>query len=1054
MDAPSKSAIAKPPPAPRPSPPKLAAPAPQPLPAAREVERVAAPPAAQAQAARAMQRSRGNQFTAAALQRKCACAACSDCDRKPVQRHAAGPAPSVIPESVTAAMEASAGQPLPEMLRESMESRFGRDFEAVRVFTDAHAANAAKGANARAFTTGSRIYFAAGEYQPESERGRELIAHELTHVVQQRSGHARAAGIGAADDAFEHEAERAAVAIGRGERPAVAMADGGRAVRRVTADKMKKAAAVPVHVPLDLPALKTSPKDGKRLEQIYNAAAGAHALRTTHAGRSKDAGTSTESLWDKWVSTRPLEFFDGGEKNKATMAKLVAERKGHGCQVDHVLELQVGGADDPNNMRLLNGKRNMTAGSQIAGQIRTLYADTALMKGIAAPVGEDKPIIEFSAVKPDGAPAADDHCLDWELDTGKGAAITGPGGAETVETEISGSAASIFVAEKKVIKQSRHAVPSFQLDTAGKGTKPLWKLEGTLSENVRRIPVLKPASTYAFTVDTSKAAIRLVDTKLNAAFPSLSEAVLDMRIENRDLVADGILKPSHKLFKHVDVALHLEKEKLTATAQVTKEKLQKALPIPGLEITEVSLGLAFVKKEFSATGGFGIRYTTIADGHVDAKFGDKGFEAKGVLDLHIPGVSEAKGTIWYREAKLGGKVEIGAKQLKIPGVKNAKLVVLIEDGALTGDGTIDLGVPGVKQAKLLFAVDPKGNFSISGAAAISAPGLKEGEIKLAYANNDLTGAARLALAVPGLESATFDILYAKGLLSGKGDIAYRKGKLTGKVSAELTEKHKFIGKGELAYEVFPGLVAAVGVLVEDAKTTVSGEVRVPETITLFAAKEYQKKLFSFGVQIPIFAIPLGTRSVGLVADIGANINARAGIGPGQLRGVKAKATIDLSKENSLEFVAAAELYVPAYANLRLAVHGGIGLSLAIASVTGGIELAALLGLQGALSTPVQFQYKNGLFVVDAAAQITVQPVLKFDINAYVKVELDLWVTTIEVYRKDWKLASREWGSGLVIGLRFPVHYKSGKPFNLSLDQVQFIRPEIDVMKAVKELLPH
>ncbi|MEA2337513.1 MAG: hypothetical protein QOE82_1520 [Thermoanaerobaculia bacterium] len=1033
MDAPSKSPIAKPPPLPKTEPPKFE---PRPMPKAE-----------------------GKPFAGAPLQRKCACSACSDCDKKkPMQRAPAGPAPlAAVPPSVTASMEASSGAPLPEALRETMESRFGRSFESVRVFTDAHAAAAAKNANARAFTTGDRIYFAEGAYQPDSESGRELIAHELTHVVQQQSGRATASGIGASDDAFEHEAERAAKAIVRGERPAVATNDGARSIRRqVTKDKMHEMATAPVTVPLDLPALKTSPKDAGRLEQIYTKAAGTRALRTTHAGRSKDEGTSTETLWHKWASTRPLTFFDGGVKNDAAETKLIAGRKKAGCQVDHVLELQVGGADDPNNMRLLDGKRNMKAGSQIAGQIRTLYSNKTMMQGIGVPAGEDKPIIEFSSAKLDGGPAEDKECLDFEIDVGKGGPLTGPDGAETIETEVSGNPASIFVADEKVLKENRHAVPSFELGKAVKAGKPLWQVEGALSENLRRIPVLKPEKSYTFNVDAAKAAIKLVNANLKAEFPNLSETTLQMRIENRDLIAEGILKPSHPLFQYIDVALRIEKEKLSATAQISPDKLKKALPIPGLDFTDVNLILGFGKKEFTAAGGFGIKYTTIAVGRVEAKFGDKGFEATGGLNLNIPGLTEAKGQVWYREKKLGGKVDIGARQLKVPGIKEAKLQVLIGDGMLSGTGTIDLGVPGVKKAELSFLIDPKGNFAVTGKAAIKVPGLKEGEVQLAYSekDKDLTGLAKLALAVPGLDSATFDILYAKGMLSGKGEIAYKKGKLSGKVRAELTPKHKFLGGGELAYEIFPGVAAAVGVQIEDEKTIVSGEVRVPETFELFAVREYNKKLFSFGLQIPIFAIPLGPKSVGLVAEIGADISARAGIGPGQLRGVKAKATIDLSKEdNAFAFNAAAELYVPAYAYLRLAVHGGLGLSIAIASATGGIELAALLGLQGALAVPVQIDYKNGIFVVDAAAEITAQPVLKFDISAYVKVELDLWITTVEVYRKDWMLASREWGSGLVVGLRFPVHFESGKPFALSLDQVQFIRPEIDVMRAVKDLLP-
>ncbi|MET1110387.1 MAG: DUF4157 domain-containing protein [Allosphingosinicella sp.] len=69
-----------------------------------------------------------------------------------------------------------------------MESRFGRDFSGVRVHHGAKAAEAADAIGARAFTTGNDIFFNAGQYQPNSSSGRQLLAHELTHTVQQGGG--------------------------------------------------------------------------------------------------------------------------------------------------------------------------------------------------------------------------------------------------------------------------------------------------------------------------------------------------------------------------------------------------------------------------------------------------------------------------------------------------------------------------------------------------------------------------------------------------------------------------------------------------------------------------------------------------------------------------------------------------------------------------------------------------------------------------------------------------------------------------------------------------
>jgi predicted SprT family Zn-dependent metalloprotease len=78
----------------------------------------------------------------------------------------------------------STGTPLPPTLQHQMETSFGTSFSDVRV----HHGHEATMLGANAFTNGNDIHFAPGQYQPHSPTGQELIAHELTHVVQQRQG--------------------------------------------------------------------------------------------------------------------------------------------------------------------------------------------------------------------------------------------------------------------------------------------------------------------------------------------------------------------------------------------------------------------------------------------------------------------------------------------------------------------------------------------------------------------------------------------------------------------------------------------------------------------------------------------------------------------------------------------------------------------------------------------------------------------------------------------------------------------------------------------------
>ncbi len=79
----------------------------------------------------------------------------------------------------------SSGQALSESSRGFFEPRFGQDFSNVRIHTDSVAAKSAQSINALAYTTGNNIVFNSGQYSPDTDSGKRLMAHELTHVVQQ-----------------------------------------------------------------------------------------------------------------------------------------------------------------------------------------------------------------------------------------------------------------------------------------------------------------------------------------------------------------------------------------------------------------------------------------------------------------------------------------------------------------------------------------------------------------------------------------------------------------------------------------------------------------------------------------------------------------------------------------------------------------------------------------------------------------------------------------------------------------------------------------------------
>jgi hypothetical protein len=99
---------------------------------------------------------------------------------------------------------ASPGDPLEPALRQKMEQRFGHDFSQVRVHTDSPAAQSARDVNAHAYTKGSAVVFGAGRFAPATSEGRRLLAHELTHVVQQSAGDKGSASIPIQREVAQH----------------------------------------------------------------------------------------------------------------------------------------------------------------------------------------------------------------------------------------------------------------------------------------------------------------------------------------------------------------------------------------------------------------------------------------------------------------------------------------------------------------------------------------------------------------------------------------------------------------------------------------------------------------------------------------------------------------------------------------------------------------------------------------------------------------------------------------------------------------------------------
>ena len=132
--------------------------------------------------------------TSGAIQRKCA--ACEH-EEEQIQRKPFNISPfiqksgndggGVANEAVSSRIESNrgGGSPMAESTRSFMETRFGNDFSGVKIHTDSSAIQLSQNLNAQAFTVGNDVFFNQGKYNPESDDGKHLLAHELVHTMQQ-----------------------------------------------------------------------------------------------------------------------------------------------------------------------------------------------------------------------------------------------------------------------------------------------------------------------------------------------------------------------------------------------------------------------------------------------------------------------------------------------------------------------------------------------------------------------------------------------------------------------------------------------------------------------------------------------------------------------------------------------------------------------------------------------------------------------------------------------------------------------------------------------------
>jgi hypothetical protein len=1019
-------------------------------------------------------------------------------ESKAVQKAEAGrdstPESSASDVAEQAIVTRGSGRPLHQETRDTLESKMGADFGDVRVHDDAAAQDAAGNLDARAFTHQSDIWLGAGE----SDKDVGLMAHEATHVLQQSNGVQRQmiqrkkkkqkGKKGGAS------AEEATITGNTMEIPGLSLPD-----------KYEKNTRK-----FDQPIPK-SPKRPRDQRDMWIKGVNADSAVETKLPDSAGIESKLANKKLYYLKLKGEDSFMVGDKDTLKERLRLPNWRPSGVhypiEVDHKEEIQLGGPHSLDNLQLLGFKANRSSGTQIQNEIIDRIEDA-----IADNTGPGK---KWEKRPPDAKTARQRFdikfkALDGKLDLPDDVRWT-RADIEAGKHLDAIQVLDLAAVRKHKLLQDKNELKIFKSGGVGKPEREDWdpddpsysktinkknwndikgfdltgikyepggsdnKLSGTIfkrNHHVKEkdfpVPLIEDAP---YTVRMSLGSLRQTVISLRHASPV---EIIDVRME-KSVYITGILRPSLPIFKNLELDITIDGDNVTLSKTFGAEDFNLPKPIT---INSASLTLGFGTAGLDVRGDILFEIERVGKGKVSGLGStSKGFAVEGEFEFDTKLFDPAMIKAWYKDEEFGMAGKIGIKEGKVKGIKRASAEVSYTKGKLEASGKAELLIPGIKAAAMNMSYSDAEGLMVGGAfeLADNIPGIKSGggEVQVKQKKDgegyEITAHGKAVPNIPGI-SSSIDIRYENDAITIEGTVGYEKGMLKGSVMIGVTNRPvdeagrpgdgpggkelKIYGSGSVTIKIAPWLQGTIGIMfLPNGEIVVTGEVGLPSSIDLFPEKKFDKNLFKIGIDIPIVGVSVLGQNIGIFASIGGGLDLSAGIGPIQLQELGLSVTYNPAHEEQTTVTGRGKLHIPAHAGLRLFVRGSLGVGIPIVDAKAGLEIGAGLGLEGALDAGVEVNWSpmQGL-KIDAFGEVYVEPKLKFDITGFVEVEADLLFDTITLYEKKWQLASFEFGSGLRFGVKFPIHYEEGKPFNVSLDDLQFQVPDIDPMDLLTRLI--
>ncbi len=1057
----------------------------------------------------------------------------------PLQRKARGPA-SGDPQATLAEVFDERGAALDQAARAFMEQRFGRDFSAVRIHVGPRGARAADALNARAFTYGEHIVFASGEYRPGTESGARLLAHELAHVAQQGAAppHAgvRDTPARSRDESMAQTSapasitRRPAVSNARVARPSASHTNAPPITRSAPsiARAKKPESNTPAEVKIEVPSagelgkvpFKVKRKDptdgsitglrtfvvdrllvpstkGPKAADLYNAFADSGALTST----IKLADDPQAALWQKRAGTtqlqnRWLDRFDWNTDNadenwkKAGGGDAFPKVGTITCQMDHVVELQLGGNNTNENIQALDPDANQSSGG-------TIWAE---LSGLASAIGESKEFdtegleqvrFVFKKALPHGAakaPAAKckgtqptciavDQCAaSVKVDKAKGGAATKPyvlataaghqtemtvpkefvdkrvAGQSVAFTELGNNAAATLIPGLLFVTlrhgEGKRDVIDASIDTRGKTRLPIGFGAGETGKGRKGAQVtlnVAPRTGIVKLADATHARIKFY-------YDYLSPGEITKLTETENGIDfSGYIQPSVPMLGRLDVAYKSQDGSFALVKQIDPKSLKS--PLPNAKITEASLSLGLAPT-LSAQGVLAFEYVPggkrLLDAKLTASADEKGLRLKGDLNAHLPGV-EATGTVEYSkdEGWKGGVTAHAADlQKKFKWVKSGDVSVGFKSAAagvaIDAQGTVTLDLPRVTNASLTLR-NAENRWMFKGKGTFDIPRMNPVDLYIEYDGDHLEAALdNVGFKYKGLD-AKLNVRYRDGRFSGKGSLEFSKGRAHGKLEIELLPTEKFTGNGSVTILVREGVEATGTVALDkEEKLHVGGKLAFVKPIHLFDGFGGEATLLKAGISIPIPGASIGP--IGLKARIEGELSAGYKIGPGEIRNASAEADFDpLEDDTNFSFKIGGQLWIGASAHITGSITGSVVLDVLVAEVSGNLTVSATAQLNGEVLSNVTLTYEKSVYTMSADFAASLALAIRLALEASVRASAGIGPFKVETEKK-WTLAQRTFDTGMKLGIavKKPLTYSSDKGLDVpSVSDIEVTKPDLD-----------